>query len=298
MSLRTVTVSLLLVLLIISILKIPTTVVSQQYNDPDLENIRLFLYSEEGGNSLVFSKELVNHNPVIIHIGPDENITFSIQNVQERFFNPDIDAFLSIVTFSSISKELGFVLRCDGDGDGHFEYLIQYPEAVFWTGGVSQVQPANSSGEPVNMTNGIIELNIWRADNRSDNLDLQVNRDDCFVQIPFDLDTDGDGITDYSDEDNDGDGYPDEDDVFPMDPGEWKDSDGDGIGDNGDDDNNGNNVPDDLEIPIAMGLVLIPLVIIMAVMNRFKKKGKKEEGEWGEEDIPILTTSHEGPKNW
>ena len=43
--------------------------------------------------------------------------------------------------------------------------------------------------------------------------------------------------------DGDGDGVPDDEDAFPLDPGDWRDSDGDGVGDNTDpdDDNDGAN---------------------------------------------------------
>jgi hypothetical protein len=299
MSSRTVTVYLLLAFLLVSNLFISQPVASQQPSIIDSENVRLYFQNEGGFHSLVYHDELEGRSYRTIVLEPDGNVTLSIQNVEDRFFNPEIEAYISLVTYT-YSIEVDCILRFDGDGDGDFEYIIEYPESSFWGGGSTpQIRPLGSTGEPIDMTNGTIELYMWRADDRSDDLQLQVNREQCFVQIPFDLDTDGDGITDYSDVDNDGDGYWDEDDVFPLDPSEWRDSDKDGIGDNEDDDDNGNMIPDDLEIPLAMGIVLIPLVIIMAVMNKFKKKGnKEEEGEWGEEDIPILTTPHEGPKNW
>ena len=47
-------------------------------------------------------------------------------------------------------------------------------------------------------------------------------------------DTDQDGIDDITDPDDDDDGYPDFEDSFPRDAGEWADFDGDGVGDNTD----------------------------------------------------------------
>ena len=47
-------------------------------------------------------------------------------------------------------------------------------------------------------------------------------------------DTDQDGIDDITDPDDDNDGFPDFEDSFPRDAGEWADSDGDGVGDNAD----------------------------------------------------------------
>ncbi len=44
--------------------------------------------------------------------------------------------------------------------------------------------------------------------------------------------------------DTDGDGVPDDEDAFPLDPGEWLDTDGDGIGNNADDDDDNDGVPD------------------------------------------------------
>jgi hypothetical protein len=288
----------MLAFLLISIIFNPQTVVSQQPSNIDLMNVRLYFNNEVGVSSLVYFDDLEGRDYRTIELEPDGNVTLSIQNVKGRFFNPEIEAYISLMTYTN-SLEMDYVLRFDGDGDKDFEYIIQYPESSFWGGSTHQIQPLGSSGEPIDMVNGTIELYIWRADDRTGDMQLQVNRENCFVQIPFDLDTDGDGITDFSDEDNDGDGYLDEDDVFPLDSDEWRDSDNDGIGDNEDDDDNDNGIPDDLEIPLAMSIVLVPLVIIMVVMNKFKKKGKEEEeGEWGEEDIPILTTPHEGPKNW
>ena len=74
----------------------------------------------------------------------------------------------------------------------------------------------------------------------------------------YDLDSDGDGVTDSQDhfpldssqtEDSDGDGYGDnpdgnDSDAFPDDAGQWMDSDGDGYGDNMGSEN-GDRFPDD-----------------------------------------------------
>jgi len=57
-------------------------------------------------------------------------------------------------------------------------------------------------------------------------------------------DNDEDGKHDYLDNDDDNDGVVDENDVFPLNPGETKDTDEDGIGDNEDTDDDNDNVLD------------------------------------------------------
>ncbi len=59
------------------------------------------------------------------------------------------------------------------------------------------------------------------------------------------LDTDGDGVCNYSDSDDDDDGYTDDSDAFPFNSAEWIDADADGIGDNADLDDDNDGVPDD-----------------------------------------------------
>lgn len=74
--------------------------------------------------------------------------------------------------------------------------------------------------------------------------------DDADADVPaLDyIDTDGDGLADEGglmpDNDDDNDGYNDEDDLFPVDPGEHQDSDLDGVGNNADTDNDNDGIPD------------------------------------------------------
>jgi hypothetical protein len=94
------------------------------------------------------------------------------------------------------------------------------------------------------------------------------------VPDPFDL---------YPDDpfewaDTDSDGHPDNSDAFPEDPKEWEDKDGDGIGDNSDPDLNYNNIPDDLELPLAVSIIVILGILIFTVERRLKKK-KPDDSE-------------------
>jgi hypothetical protein len=57
-----------------------------------------------------------------------------------------------------------------------------------------------------------------------------------------------DGIGNNRDPDDDNDGYPDNADLFPLDPAEWSDADNDGIGDNADPDDDNDLLPDDWEL--------------------------------------------------
>jgi len=311
-----------LLLIMIFLINIPNNVSSQEndfyWGDPIPP--RLFLDNESSGGEGYYLAygELNSDFPVdniyftetlhysyyydggLITLNPNETITLTIKNVCNRLYNPNIDIELCINP-GFLNPELMRMdtqMRCDGKSDGHFEYIIDFKSIPFSDSWVHFSEPSSTSGQISYMDGGIIELVLSASESNPEPLTIQCNSY-SYLQIPFDLDTDNDGTTDYSDPDDDNDGYTDRIDRFPLDHGEWKDTDGDGIGDNTDPDFNGNNIPDDLEIPLAMGIVLIPLIVIMVIMNKMKKKGKEEEeGEWGEEDIPILTTPHEGPKNW
>jgi parallel beta-helix repeat protein len=103
----------------------------------------------------------------------------------------------------------------------------------------------------------------------------------------YKVDSDEDGVPDDLDFDpfdpnvrfdTDGDGHPDREDVFPSNPREWQDTDGDGIGDNSDPDTNGNGIADDWEFPIALMILIIPMVTLISLFKLMgKKKDKKEE---------------------
>lgn len=104
-----------------------------------------------------------------------------------------------------------------------------------------------------------------------------IDAEDAFPNDPTESeDFDGDGIGDNSDTDWDNDGYPNYDDAFPWDGNEWKDSDDDGIGDNADTDDNDNGIPDVAEIPLALIILLIPIVTLI-LTNRYVKGGKEGE---------------------
>ena len=65
-----------------------------------------------------------------IIIGPDENVNLSISNVTGRLYNPDIDIklYASYPYYPYSDSTLNFRLKCDGDGDGIFEYIALFPE--------------------------------------------------------------------------------------------------------------------------------------------------------------------------
>ena len=162
----------------------------------------------------------------VITIDPGENSTLSIRNVSDRFYNPDIDPYFSLDTGWAVIfgfPHLNCTLRFDGDGNGVFEYSIdfEFEDTEDFSVGV---EPSSTNGNPLNMTGGTIELDIARTDGGA--LDFDIFCTNSPILIPFDIDTDGDGVTDFTDEDNDNDGYMDEDDEFPWDPDEWKDSEG------------------------------------------------------------------------
>jgi hypothetical protein len=199
-----------------------------------------------------------------IEIRPAENLTVSnayidltwTGRVDDNGGNPE-----------DFNADITFQLRFDGDGDGNFEFIINFknPKAD------SEAQPTSTSGQPIELTDGTIELIISRADTVSSTFKLWCTHHHSFIQTPFDFDTDGDGIGDYSDPNDDNDGYPDSNDVFLRDKNEWKDSDWDGIGDNADEDANGNLIPDDFELPLLAVFIVIAVIIIIVFLRRRKK---------------------------
>jgi len=71
--------------------------------------------------------------------------------------------------------------------------------------------------------------------------------DDCPTDAGEAIDTDGDGVCDNQDTDDDNDGVYDYNDAMPLDPNEQFDADGDGIGDNADDDDDNDGCTDDMD---------------------------------------------------
>lgn len=213
-----------------------------------------------------------------IDIYPSQNLTLSISGVKDKIFNPDIYVFIDLTWTgggapSDNNANIAIQMRCDGDGDGNFEYIINFPDNP---GENDKVEPSSTSGQPIDMTNGTIELIITRTDNNSSPCTLWCSHHHSYIQAPFDVDTDQDGTGDYSDTDDDNDGHIDKDDYFLRNPNEWMDSDGNGIGDNEDEDDNGNGIPDILEIPLVVIIILITFIII--VISR-KKKFKEKESD-------------------
>jgi hypothetical protein len=267
----------------------------------------LFFQAEpsDGNHSLVFGYNepdfIVEEYPFIrlsIELSPNENATFRISGVKDRIFDPllDVRLFLDISNGfgSSDSLYLTLQLRCDGNGDGHFEYIVEFQQVLVYYYYVMELEPSQIIGEGINMTNGIIEFEIIRTDDINSSLFIEC-WGESYIQVPFDKDIDGDGKGDYIDQDDDNDGYSDRIDAFPLDPKEWKDSDGDGIGDNADEDDNNNGIQDIYDLPLIMGVILIPIVIIAVLGKRLKKKSG---GDKGEREIKPITTSRTGPKNW
>lgn len=244
-------------------------------------NIRyLNLYDNYGDNFKQDYEGLTNWAGEI-EIRSNENLTLSITGIKDRIYNPDIDIILDL-TFDTGSTwgrhDITFQLRCDGNGDGDFEYIVDFlenPESG------EELAPTLVIGEHIDMTNGTLEIVISYMYNPPElnfesSLILGCSPYTSYIQVPFDLDTDSDGIGDYSDPDDDNDGHDDIDDLFIRDSNEWEDSDFDGIGDNSDDDDNGNGIPDIFELPMAVFILLIPAILIWIFINRKKKSEAKE----------------------
>ncbi|UCG69554.1 MAG: thrombospondin type 3 repeat-containing protein [Thermoplasmata archaeon] len=262
------------------------------YDDYDsyYYDLDIYAYNED-----IFGQETYWDSSV--EIGPNENITFSITRIMERFYNPDIEWDFSLNTwidpwdYSIPDFNITYQLRVDSDGDNNYEYIADYTEDLeFWN-----LESTSTTGEPIDLINGTIELGVSRTDNLTVNYVIDCSPFNSYIQIPFDLDTDCDGLSDYSDSDDDNDGHSDRNDWFPINPKEWRDTDRDGIGDNEDKDYNGNGIPDHLEIPLVICIILIPVVVISASMKYMKKKkSKKKESR---EEIKTITSSKLGPKN-
>ena len=270
------------------------------------ESIWLFLYSDNNNIDFTDSPSLIfgpNHRYINwydnyrnnfgqyyqgpynwaghISIRSNENLTLSITGISDRIYNPDIDLIMDMNynTGSTFGHhDITFQLRCDGNGDGKFEYIVNFPESPE---SGEEMEPTLVIGEPLDMTNGTIELVISYEYfspelNSESSLVLICNPVQSFIQVPFDLDTDSDGIGDYSDPDDDNDNYLDIDDIFLRNSNEWEDSDLDGIGDNSDNDDNGNGIPDIFELPMAVFILLIPAILIWVFIKRKKKSDVKE----------------------
>lgn len=211
----------------------------------------------------------------LIELDQNENITLTISGVKNRIFNQEIDIGISLETFYNLYDDVNITLqlRCDGNGDGDFEYLINYTEITI-SYQTDLIVPSNITGEPIAMDGGTIELEIYRTDDGNETLFIYCDGF-SYIQVPFDLDTDGDSLGDYSDPDDDNDGYPDISDGFPLNSKEWIDTDWDGIGDNEDEDYNGNGIPDIFESPLVALILLIPIIIILVFFKRKKKSDDK-----------------------
>lgn len=218
------------------------------------------------------------YDGAVFPIGFNESITLVINDVVDRYIDPNIESEICLNTnaFNFEGITLDAQLRCDGNNDGNYEYLISFSPIRIMNTYTSLSHSYTTSGQPLDMNHGTIELILTRTDGNPEPLNIETGYY-TYIQIPFDLDTDGDGTTDYSDPDNDNDGHNDRDDMFPYNPSEWKDSDLDGIGDNEDDDDNDNRIPDIFEIPIAIGIVLIPILVIVIMVKHMKKKGSEKE---------------------
>jgi hypothetical protein len=228
-----------------------------------------------------------------IILNPNETITLTIEDVGNRPYNPNIEIELCINpgALNPERMRLDAQMRCDGNSDGHFEYIIDFTSIPFSDSWAHVSGPSSTNGQALDMDGGTIELILSSSESNPEPLTIQCNSY-SYLQIPFDLDTDNDGTTDYSDTDDDNDGYTDGSDRFPLDPSEWRDSDLDLVGDNEDDDDNDNKIPDILEIPISMGIILVPFVIILIVMNKMKKKREKEEDSDLNEEEQHLETGN------
>jgi parallel beta-helix repeat protein len=146
-----------------------------------------------------------------------------------------------------------------------------------------QIMIWDRAGNPADEPFDLGTLSIQRDIDRDGHLDV----DDAFPEDPHEWsDMDGDGIGDGSDPDLDGDGVENNRDEFPVDPDEWSDQDGDEIGDNEDSDDNDNDIPDIAEIPLAIFILVIPLLVFYYTNKHVssKKEVMKKEEEKGENE--------------
>ena len=127
------------------------------------------------------------------------NISLLIDGVKDMIFNPDIEIFIHIETVYSLvegNADLDIELRCDGDGDGNFEYIIDFPEEEISIRFGETLRSPDEIGNPINMTDGTMELFIERTDPSSQILPIDCTYE-SYIQTPFDYDTDSDGIGDF-----------------------------------------------------------------------------------------------------
>jgi hypothetical protein len=241
------------------------------------------LFAPDNWNDMIAGDDKYGYFWGWIELEPNDNITLSIHEVRGRIFNPDIDTLLCLDVSNrtrdqNLTSFLDMELRFDGDGNGDFEYILVFPRVEVENADrdlLRELEPSDTIGDPVSMTNGTIELEIIRSGNATQTLHIvgtpYSDPNYSYIDIPFDLDTDNDGIGDFSDPDDDNDGHDDIDDWFPKDSNEWLDSDWDGIGNNADIDANGNFIPDVFEFVLIIFAILIPVLIVFAIVIR--KKG-------------------------
>jgi hypothetical protein len=232
-------------------------------------------------SSLIFARENFHQSSNFsygyfggfIKIYNNKSLIISINDVKDRFFYPDIESeiYLQIQPIYS-SGSIDIQLRSDGDGDGVFEYIVDFARTEIQY--ELLLKPSSFTGVPKDMSNGTIEFEILPTVESSNNISILGGPEGgSWIQVPFDKDTDSDGIGDYSDPDDDGDGCPDSEDYYPKNSKEWKDDDHDWIPDNRDQDDNNNGIPDVYDLPLAMLIISIPIIlpIVVLYLNRRDK---------------------------
>ena len=133
----------------------------------------------------------------------------------------------------------------DTDGDGVHDEMDAFPlDPTEWIDSDGDGRGDNSDAFPDDPNEWVDTDN----DGIGDNADLDADGDGVNDDSE---DSDGDGVNDDTDDfpfdatewtDTDGDGIGNNSDAFPDDPSEWNDTDGDGIGDNSDPDADGDGI--------------------------------------------------------
>jgi hypothetical protein len=183
-------------------------------NEKYIEDNHIFYYPVPTGYepSLIFGRDNSHPSSFIDYgyatgwnnIYAEENLTLSIKGIKGRVYNPDIELEAHIFPYykhwllSNYSGNFSLQLRSDGDGDGVFEYIVDFPKTN--TNFDMKLIPSYITGVPMDFTNGTIEIEIQLFGNSTKNFSIYGGPDvGSWIQVPFDKDTDSDGIGDFSD---------------------------------------------------------------------------------------------------
>jgi parallel beta-helix repeat protein len=221
--------------------------------------------------NMISNNELGNNSFGGIVLSWSENNSISSNDLTESdegisLVYSNYNSFYDNIIFSY--NEIGIDLR-NSSYNEIFENNISFNEMGMFLYSYSNNNTITYNYFSINEEAIRLQRNSWNntiSNNVFENNDLNIFKD-----------SDGDGFADEIDgfpydpdewEDSDGDGFGDRFDAFPHDPKEWNDEDNDGIGDNSDSDNNNNLIPDDIEIPVGLMVILLPIIILLVVSTK------------------------------